>query len=99
MPRLDAEEISVNAPTDPSENRPQGAETRLSGPLDELLKDLHLVWCDDECPTDWHRAGADAALAAIKLATALWDMADDAADGAPSAATALATLTTYVENV
>jgi hypothetical protein len=75
----------------------QDIETHVPHPLDAVLRDLHLTWCDDRCPPDWHLAEADPVVAAITLATALWEMADDAARGVADSAAALVTLTAYVE--
>ena len=71
-------------------------ETHVPDPLDTLLRDLHLIWCGDGCPSEWHRADADPELAATHLAGALWDMAEDAARGSADSAAALALLNAYV---
>ena len=73
-----------------------GRETHVPNPLDTLLRDLHLIWCGDDCPSEWHRADADPELAATHLASALWGLAEDAAQGSADSAAALARLNAYV---
>lgn len=72
-------------------------ETGLPGALDVLLRDLHLLWCREGCPPDWHLGDADPERAAFLLASALWGLGKAAGRGDPDAGAALATLTWYVE--
>jgi hypothetical protein len=74
----------------------QNSETHVPDPLDALLRDLHQIWCPDDCPPDWDRPGADPVSAARELATALWDMAEDGARGGTDPATALAVVNAYL---
>lgn len=85
---LDSDEPGLMAKPSP--------ETHLPDPLDTLLRDLHLVWCDDDCPPEWHRPNADPGRAATHLASALWNMAEDAAQGSADSDAALTRLNAYV---
>ena len=71
-------------------------ETGLPERLDVLTRDLHQIWCEEEGPADWHRAGADPEGAAIQLAQGLWDLGTRAAEGDESASAALMTLASAV---
>jgi hypothetical protein len=69
------------------------SQTNLPDALDSLLRDLHTLWCLDNCPDDWHRADADPSGAALDLCMALWDMSRS---GDEDAAAALAMLNEHL---
>lgn len=74
----------------------QDPERRMPGKLDVLLRDLHLLWCEDQegCPADWNLADADPARAASYLSDALWAMKNS---GTPKALEALQTIESFLE--
>jgi len=55
---------------------------KLPGTLDVLLRDLHRLWCDDDDPgaDDWHLADANPEQAAVRLAMAIWELAENPTD-------------------
>jgi hypothetical protein len=59
-------------------------ETNLPGPLDVLLRDLHTLWCQNDCADDdpaWHMSTtADPERAASLLCQAIWDAAKTGTD-------------------
>jgi len=71
-------------------------ERRMPGKLDVILRDLHLLSCQDreDCPADWHLADADPARAAWHLSDALWAMENS---GKPKPLEALRTIESFLE--
>ena len=56
---------------------------KLPGTLDVLLRDMHLLWCQEGgggCPEEWSLADSYPENAARTLAMAIWQLADDPTD-------------------